>query len=380
MTAPTMDERRAVARRMREYKCPVLPSHQTTREAVDAVVECMGLENDDKMCTVRHFLDRLADLIDPGDDTTMSAYDLLPEDGRDALDWVREHGGLGQVKMDYTMGECFTDLVDRIAAKLGVNVEGLDAQDSEPFIMDAIDRRMMPEGMEWPRFEDGEPVRFLDDFERYGDENGVSVVTMYSDGSFALNFRAYSKGERVRRPAPKVLDADGVEIRDGDTVWDEHGDELAVLAVYGQDVHCRYAEYEDQICDNGTWEPLQLTHRAPVLAADGKPLRVGDTVWCANGDSPQLKVARIESDRVVTENARDGEQWWAVYILTHEQPDSWERLEEDAGKEACEYFAHMPCGCETSEMLDETVEKCNAAKARDLVRRARALAERERGQ
>ena len=57
-------------------------------------------------------------------------------------------------------------------------------------------------------------------------------------------------------------------------------------------------------------------------------------------------------------------------------PDSWERLEEDAGKEACEYFAHMPCGCETSEMLDETVEKCNAAKARDLVRRAKKLAER----
>ena len=34
----------------------------------------------------------------------------------------------------------------------------------------------------------------------------------------------------------------------------------------------------------------------------------------------------------------------------------------------------MPCGCETSEMLDETVEKCNAAKARDLVRRAKKLA------
>ena len=74
-----------------------------------------------------------------------------------------------------------------------------------------------------------------------------------------------------------------------------------------------------------------------------------------------------------------GGQCWHVTRgqLTHERPDSWERLEEDAGKEACEYFAHMPCGCETPEMLDETVEKCNAAKARDLVRRCRALAERD---
>ena len=64
---PTMDERRAVARRMRGYDCPVLPSHQTTREAVDAAVGCMGLEEGEKMCTVRQFLDRLADLIEPGE-------------------------------------------------------------------------------------------------------------------------------------------------------------------------------------------------------------------------------------------------------------------------------------------------------------------------
>lgn len=63
--------------------------------------------------------------------------------------------------------------------------------------------RLMPEGMEWlvdvwPRFEDGEPVRFLDDFERYGEENGVSAVTMYADGSFTLNCRAYRCRPRPR--------------------------------------------------------------------------------------------------------------------------------------------------------------------------------------
>ena len=298
MTAPTMDERRAVALRMRGYDCPVLPSQQTTREAVDAVVECMGLEDDEEMCTVRHFLDRLADLIDPGEG--------MDEDGRDGLEILKN----------------------------------------------------------WPRFEDGEPVRFLDDFERYGDENSVSVVTMYSDGSFALNFRAYSKGERVNRPAPKVLDADGAEIRVGDRLYDtDTGCGRTVRAVNDNGT----VEFDGH--KNRGWFGKFFTHRAPVLAADGKPLRVGDTVWYANGDSPQLKVVRVEGDRVVTTNARDGEQWWAAYILTHEQPDSWERLERDAGKNPFDY-------CKDVGYRLDTCENSEAYKARDLVRRARALAER----
>lgn len=122
---------------------------------------------------------------------------------------------------------------------------------------------------------------------------------------------------------------------------------------------------------------------AAVLAADGVPLREGEHVYHVE----------TGAELVVKELPKSGAyQAVVVFVppashlmmsfdpdrLTHQRPvaDSWERLEEDAGKEACEYFAHMPCGCETSEMLDGTVEKCNAAKARDLVRRARALAER----
>lgn len=62
--------------------------------------------------------------------------------------------------------------------------------------------------------------------------------------------------------------------------------------------------------------------------------------------------------------------------LTHQRPvaDSWERLEEDAGKGACDYFGHeddMVCrGCPASG------KGCEETMARDLVRRARALAEK----
>ena len=149
---------------------------------------------------------------DPAEDVSMSAYDLLPADEREAIAWVREHGGLDSVKklLDWVVGHCSTRqqldfdfwLSGRVMYELGFEEDMADRDEVERRLL----ARLMPEGMEWlvdawPRFEGGEPVRFLDDFERYGEENGVSAVTMYSDGSFALNFRAYSKGERVKRPA-----------------------------------------------------------------------------------------------------------------------------------------------------------------------------------
>ena len=36
--------------------------------------------------------------LDPAEDVSMSAYDLLPADEREAIAWVREHGGLENVR------------------------------------------------------------------------------------------------------------------------------------------------------------------------------------------------------------------------------------------------------------------------------------------
>lgn len=144
---------------------------------------------------------------DSGDVTTMSAYDLLAKEDRDALRWVREHGGIGQVRLHHALGDGLSDLVDRVAARLGVTVEGLDAQDAEPVLMGAIDRRVMPEGVEWPRFEDDEPVMFGDEF--VGCEGAVvrADIVMFGEHSYRLqgyegtgHGRAYDYGDRVERP------------------------------------------------------------------------------------------------------------------------------------------------------------------------------------
>ena len=59
-------------------------------------------------------------------------------------------------------------------------------------------------------------------------------------------------------------------------------------------------------------------------------------------------------------------------LLTHERPDSWERLEEDAEKSACKYFDQSD-GCGSCPHYPS---ECGIDKTRDLVRRAKALAER----
>ena len=308
------------------------------------------------------------DVRDPAADVSVSAYDLLPQEDRDAIAWVRKHGGLDAVKRrweclsyyadpvprscmekrlarlqrqideshaalrrrretiselnhracDLTRenakrGETIRKLSDRAAkqsdeirvmrdviaetcARLGVEGTGSTVDDAQ-VIWREISRRLMPEGMEWPRFEDGEPVRIGDEF--MGNDGKTYTVKQvqlmgcyfslydFCDQKPQLNA---DYGERVERPAPKVLDADGVEIRVGDTVYDvEDGCEIVVTKVTSDAV---FVAFEDVEADK--YDASQLTHRAPVLAADGRPLEVGQTVYAKNYDYVKCTVLAIE--------------------------------------------------------------------------------------
>lgn len=103
-------------------------------------------------------------------------------------------------------------------------------------IADRIDaERALPEGVEWLRFEDGGLVGIGDELEFEGKTMLVCDATLYADG-WALwcdredaSGRLHgSYGERVKRPAPKVLDADGAPIKVGDTVYFVDGDARAL--------------------------------------------------------------------------------------------------------------------------------------------------------
>lgn len=251
----------------------------------------------------------------------------------EAARWVRKHGGLDSVKEEWHsrvpydrhektrqrlldhIAECetalgrrrrrikelgrtveffqlnnsnFRHLLADVAERLGFTRYGDDYEPED--LIDALDRRLMPEGMEWPRFEDGEPVRIGDAIvDGMGHAHEVSSVEVFDDAealhwspSEPDDFVWLVHGELVKRPDSKVLDADGAEICVGDTVWHVHDlDKFTVTnSNNGENlsVSCMGEDGKEYCC-----YPNGLTHRAPVLAADGRPLRDGETVWGING-------------------------------------------------------------------------------------------------
>ena len=152
-------------------------------------------------------------------------------------------------------------------------------------IADRIDaERALPEGVEWPRFEDGEMVKFGDEVEFEGEAAKVldvafSVVRFsLGVGTATTSGRVYGfLGERVERPAPEVLDADGVPIKVGDTVW----------ATYNGCKHIVMA-----VCSDGSLHPEMVTD-------DGCMVEYEEGLW---------------------DFAKK---------VTHEQPDSWILWGED---------------------------------------------------
>ena len=262
---------------------------------------------------------RLADLIDPGEDTTVDAYDLLPVEDREALRWVHGHGGL-----------------------------------------ETVEARLMPEGMEWlvevwPKWSNGEYCKFGDWWtaDKYGDYEPKQLrrLVFYTpeqlreweqdegdNFGYEWDFMRPSdttyRPDKAEPPAPKVIDADGAETRVGDTVWDViSGIEFTV----------------DGLPRSGEYQSVKLR--------------------LDNG-----AVTGLDPDR-----------------LTHQRPiaDTWERLEEDCAKSDVDYCAErglLDPSCDTVEGEGSTRHcadcgcTCGEKMARDLVRRCRALAERERGE
>lgn len=144
--------------------------------------------------------------------------------------------------------------------------------------------------------------------------NTVGVCLTDCDGSYWN----YKEGDRrVKRPEPKVLDADGVEIKVGDTVWHE----------------------------------------------DGTMLRVDGFGGIEDGET-------IVSVHII----RGATQWSAVrsLSLTHTRPDSWERLEEDATMSPWSYCDKYGLVVDRS---DGELAPTNETFALDLIRRAKALSE-----
>lgn len=280
--------------------------------------------------------------------TTVSAYDLLSEDEREAIAWVREHGGLG-----------------------------------------AVEKRLMPEGMEWllevwPKWSNGEYCKFGDWWkaDKYGEcePQQLSMLAFYTpeqlrewgqdegdNYGYEWNCMRPSdttyRPDKAETPAPKALAADGKPLEVGQTVWRDDGEMLEVLYLRPDGLVDCCGEIE---------RPERLTHERPVLGADGVEIRVGDTVYVLGFGEPLTVKGFTDDGRVLMSFHDENSLGYKPSKLTHEQPDTWERLEHDAEKTVCEYFgANYDCANCPLEP-----DRCDEEAKKDIIRRAKKLAER----
>ena len=213
---------------------------------------------------------------------------IVREEDHEAAEWVRERGGIE------TLRRMFQDADSRRVELCGALGIDLDKGWSEA--MAAMSLRLMPDGMEWPRYESGEPVPIGGEFMGKDGKTYTAKQIQFIGKWFSLydfcdrkpQFNGFY-GERVKRPEPKVLDADGEEIREKRDVWcicegDEsglHAERLRVETI-GPNGLIECSPYK-----GGAWvylEPSELYVNEPVIAADGRPLEGGQTVWDWNGD------------------------------------------------------------------------------------------------
>lgn len=236
---------------------------------------------------------------DHSKDVSMSAYDLLPDCDREAISLALDCGGAEEIK-----------------------------------------KRLMPEGMEWPKV-DGKPVDFKT---AYGPSLGVlEAVSIYNTGACQVMSHdgIVKSAKDIHIVKPKVLDADGVEIRVGDTVYaPQYCYVRCTVMEIDFETYGYLVEVENEGGHKFRQTPDVFTHRAPVFAADGKPLREGETVWGVTGASYRITGAHdggvfarhVNGSFGAEVKTAGGEGLYQLRAdkLTHERPDSWERIEEDA--------------------------------------------------
>lgn len=136
-----------------------------------------------------------------------------------------------------------------------------------------------------------------------------------------------------------------------------------------------------------------------AFAADGLPIKKGDELWFVddgcyekNGVEGSVKqpfrVVRIGNGIVGANGADENDDiyYWSIKPehLTHAQPDTWERLEDDARKRDIDYWGcrGLTCDqCPADFPRDRhNTESCFTAVKIDIILRAKAIADRERGE
>lgn len=115
----------------------------------------------------------------------LERQEVVSDEDAEAARWVREHGGVGFLEIHLPNLWSF---IDHIMDRLGVDKSDIDGPE---LVDEELDRRLMPPGMEWPRFDDGEKLKLgdpiIDDDELPSWREVDSVTFQRIDGDCAVD-------------------------------------------------------------------------------------------------------------------------------------------------------------------------------------------------
>lgn len=174
-------------------------------------------------------------------------------------------------------------------------------------------------------------------------------------------------------------DANGLELHVGDYVIDELGECFCVMGLNREDgATAAYADLGNSrtSLECAPCKSLELDERPHDC--DGVPIEVGDVLYQTTFEGKPIgdpmEVKRYTGNALFVKGLALPINAWSC---THREPDSWDRLEEDAMKTTCDY-AHAPrdedglttCkGCRFQES-----RSCHRDMTCDVLKRAKKLA------
>lgn len=332
--------------------------------ASDGILED-GLDDErfDMLASVKEAVEAYLDPAAPRAETVRA------EGSGDVLEWVEAQGGIERLKDRLYTLHGFAVKVRELAVADDGAVDAASLFEVET----ALKERLMPEGMSWPAYRNGEKARIGSvAVDGQGRECMIGRIEL-TPCSYILR-HDYGEGITTGRYGEPVewsaTDRDGVPIGRGDDLW-RTTDGKKVKAV---DVNSGgHVTVEDGDGRRFGCSSDFLTHKAVAIALDGKPIWDGETVWHAE-DGTELKVVGIEGEQdgeplVQVERVSGPVDWGVCYAssLTHREPDSWGRIEEDKGLNPFDY-------CKKVGHKLWTFDNAEEVKASDLVRRCKALA------
>ena len=209
----------------------------------------------------------------------------------------------------------------------------------------------------------------------------VNGSNCHNDGCFMCKHEAFNAiADRIEReyvPLPRFEDGEPVKV--GDLVlWNDR-----------EAKRVKDIKVEVQLEGScGTYSSVLKRPAPEVLDADGVPIKVGDVVYFVdNAEAFDVLGVESDGDELVHIGRNDGtstDAWVSPGELTHKQPDTLERIEADAMKMFDGYWGcgDAECYCCPVEVDGKKpydrygTDSCAKAQRLDLLRRQREVLER----